>query len=105
MLDLFGSRTGTNCDGGTRRDFLKVGALGLGGLMLPDLLRARAGAREAGKTTKNTSVVWLWLGGSPTHHGTFDPQMTAPVEARRPVGAAKTNRHRIEISRVFHGIA
>ena len=42
MFQFFGSRTGTNCDGTSRRDFLKVGALGLGGLMLPDLLRARA---------------------------------------------------------------
>ena len=34
MLNFLGSRKGTNCDGSTRRDFLKVGALGLGGLML-----------------------------------------------------------------------
>jgi hypothetical protein len=105
MLDLFGSRTGTNCDGGTRRDFLKVGALGLGGLMLPDLLRARAGAREAGKTTKNTSVVWLWLGGGPTHVETFDPKMTAPVEFRSTVGAVKTNVAGIEIGGVFPEMA
>src|SRR5258707_800565 len=105
MLDLFGSRTGTNCDGGTRRDFLKVGALGLGGLMLPDLLRARAGAREAGKTTKNTSVVWLWLGGGPTHVETFDPKMTAPVEFRSTVGAVKTNVAGIEIGGVFPQMA
>ena len=27
---------------------------------------------------KDTSVVWLWLGGGPTHVETFDPKMTAP---------------------------
>src|SRR5438445_208766 len=63
MLNMWGSRTGTNCDGSTRRDFLKVGALGMGGLLLPDLLRARAAASAAGQQTRNTSVVWLWLGG------------------------------------------
>src|SRR5258708_26172959 len=101
MLDLLGSRQGTNCDGSTRRDFLKVGALGLGGMMLPDLLRARASAKEAGKPTKNTSVVWLWLGGGPTHIETFDPKMTAPAEFRSTVGAVKTNVPGVEIGGVF----
>ena len=39
MLNVWGSRNGINCDGSTRRDFLKVGALGMGGWLLPDLLR------------------------------------------------------------------
>ena len=67
MLTLLSSRAGTACDGSTRRDFLKVGALGLGGLTLPGLLKARAEAAKAGRPTRNTSVVWLWLGGGPTH--------------------------------------
>src|SRR5437588_470543 len=36
MFKFLASRNGTTCDGSTRRDFLKVGALGLGGLMLPN---------------------------------------------------------------------
>ena len=48
MFHLTGSRNGTNCDGASRRDFLKIGALGLGGFMLPDLLRARAAAAAQG---------------------------------------------------------
>src|SRR5439155_22073596 len=91
MLKLTGSRWGTNCDGSSRRDFLKVGALGMGGLMLPDLLRARARATQAGQPTRNTSVVWFWLGGGPTHVETFDPKMTAPVEFRSTVGAVQSN--------------
>ncbi len=31
-------RTGRFCDGASRREFLKVGALGIGGLTLADLL-------------------------------------------------------------------
>ena len=50
MFSILGPRNRGNCDGSTRRDFLKVGALGLGGLTLPDLLRARAADRAAGKT-------------------------------------------------------
>jgi hypothetical protein len=99
------SRTGTTCDGASRRDFLRVGALGLGGLLLPDLLRARAAESASGKTTKNTSVVWLWLGGGPTHVETFDPKMTAPVEFRSTVGAVKTNVPGIELGGVFPQLA
>src|SRR6516165_11233536 len=105
MLTLFGPRRGATCDGATRRDFLKVGALGLGGLTLPDLLRARAQATEAGRPTRNTSVVWLWLGGGPTHIETFDPKMAAPAEYRSVVGAVKTKLPGVEIGGVFPKIA
>src|SRR5437763_7717399 len=105
MFNLWGSRTGTNCDGSTRRDFLKVGALGMGGLLLPDLLRARAAASAAGQQTRNTSVVWLWLGGGPTHVETFDPKMSAPVEFRSTVGAVKTSLPGVEIGGLFPKIA
>jgi hypothetical protein len=105
MLHLTASRLGTNCDGATRRDFLKVGALGLGGFVLPDLLRARAKAKANGLQTKSASVIWLWLGGGPTHVETFDPKMSAPAEYRSTVGAVKTNVPGIEIGGVFPKIA
>src|SRR5260370_17893909 len=91
MFKFLASRNGTTCDGSTRRDFLKIGALGVGGLMLPDLLRARAAAKAEGKPTKNTSVVWLWLGGGPTQVETFDPKMPAPADFRSTVDAVKTS--------------
>jgi len=105
MLNLLGSRLGTNCQGTTRRDFLKVGVLGLGGVLLPDLLRARAALTRAGKTTKNTSVIWLWLGGGPSHIETFDPKMSAPAEYRSAIGAVKTNVPGIEIGGLFPQMA
>jgi len=71
------------------------------GLMLPDLLRARAAAAAAGQTTRNTSVVWLWLGGGPTHVETFDPKMTAPAEFRSTVGAVQTSVPGLELGGVF----
>ena len=61
MLNLLSSRRMNDCAGTSRRDFLKVGALGLGGFMLPDLLKARAQAKAAGQSTRNTSIIWLWL--------------------------------------------
>lgn len=105
MFQFLGSRQGTTCDGTTRRDFLKVGALGLGGLLLPDLLRARAASTAVGRPTRNTSVVWLWLGGGPTHIETFDPKMSAPMEYRSTVGAIKTSVPGIEFGSVLPEMA
>ena len=85
MLTLTTNRRYRDCDGATRRDFLRVG--GLGALGLSGLMQAQA----AGARTKDTSVVWLWLGGGPTHVETFDPKMTAPKEYRSVTGEVKTN--------------
>jgi hypothetical protein len=105
MLNVFGARNGSTCDGATRRDFLRVGALGAGALTLPGLLRARAEQAKLGKPTKSTSVVWLWLGGGPTHVETFDPKMSAPVEFRSVTGAVKTNVAGVEIGGNFEKLA
>jgi hypothetical protein len=71
MLDIFtGSRT-MMCDRMHRRDFLRVGTLGLAGLTLPQLLGARAG--ETGYV-RDRSVVLLFLAGGPSQYETFDPK-------------------------------
>jgi hypothetical protein len=105
MLNVVSTRKSILCDGSTRRDFLKVGALGLGGLALPDLLRARAAASATGQPTRNTSVVWLWLGGGASHIETFDPKMSAPAEFRSTTGAVQTNVPGIEIGGSFERMA
>jgi uncharacterized protein (DUF1501 family) len=91
VLEFISSRRFRDCEGNSRRDFLKVGALGLGGLTLPTLLQARANAAAAGMPVKDTAVVWLWLGGGATHVETFDPKMTAPTEYRSVTGEVPTN--------------
>jgi hypothetical protein len=90
MLDFRIDRRNATCAGTTRRDVLRVGTLGLCGLALPDLLRARAQAQLNGQPTRDTSVIWLWLGGGPTHVETFDPKMTAPSEYRSVTGEVAT---------------
>jgi hypothetical protein len=101
MFNLLSDRAVAQCDGTTRRDFMKAGVLGMGALTLADLLKFRAQATERGQQTRNTSVVWLWLGGGPTHVETFDPKMTAPVEFRSVVGATPTNVPGLEIGGLF----
>ena len=105
MLQLNTPRRRTDCDGTNRRDFLKIGALGATGLTLPTLLKARAAAADGGSPSKNTSVVWLWLGGGPTHVETFDPKMSAPAEYRSVTGSVKTNLPGVEIGGNFEKMA
>ncbi|MCA9204802.1 MAG: DUF1501 domain-containing protein [Pirellulaceae bacterium] len=105
MLNFLANRRHTNCEGTSRRDFLKIGALGTGMLTLPDLLRARAEARAAGQSVKNTSVIWLWLGGGPTHVETFDPKMTAPAEYRSVTGEVATTIPGVTLGGTFSKMA
>jgi hypothetical protein len=105
MLTIWGKRQATDCEGTTRRNFLQVGTLGLTGLSLGSLLRSRAEAAARGSVMKDTSVVWVWLGGGPTHIETFDPKMDAPSEFRSAVGEVKTNVPGITIGGLFPKMA
>src|SRR5262249_40786407 len=105
ILTLSGRGAGRDCSGAPRRDFLKVGTLGLTGLSLSGLLRLRSAAAAQGQPTRNTSVIWLWLGGGPTHIETFDPKMSAPAEFRSAVGAVQTSLPRVQLGGLFPRMA
>ena len=81
MLDVILGRASRRCDGVSRRDFLRVGALGGLGLTLPALLRGEAHAGER-RGARAKSVVLVYLGGGMSHHDTFDPKPDAPTEVR-----------------------
>jgi uncharacterized protein (DUF1501 family) len=89
MLEVIGGPART-CEGVSRRSFLKIGALGLGGLALPDLLRLRAAATTAGREVADTAVILLWLDGGPSQFETYDPKPEAPAEYRGPFRAIRT---------------
>ena len=72
----------------SRRDFLRVGTLSLGGLMLPQFLAMRAAAGES--YLKDRAVVLLYLSGGASHIETFDPKMTAPEGVRSITGEVAT---------------
>src|SRR5205809_13332 len=66
----------------SRREFLRVGALGAGsafGLSLPEVLRAESSQR-GGPT--DTSVIILWMRGGPSHIDMWDMKPDAPAEFR-----------------------
>lgn len=105
MLTIQGMRRSRDCGGTTRRDFLKVGTLGLAGLSLPSLLAAKAQAANSGLPVRNKSIVWLWLGGGPTHVETFDPKMSAPVEYRSVTGEVQTKLPGVTLGGNFESMA
>lgn len=76
----------------SRRSFLRVGSLGLGGLNLASLLSAeKAIAESKGKSfLKDKSVVFLFMHGGPSQFETFDPKMSAPAEIRSMTGEVST---------------
>jgi hypothetical protein len=68
---------------GSRRDFLRVGALAGLGLSLPLLLRSQARADQPRKhKARAKSVILVYLGGGLSHHDSFDLKPDAPAEVR-----------------------
>jgi uncharacterized protein (DUF1501 family) len=105
MLNFLSNRRDQDCEGATRREFLRIGALGATGLTLPGLLAARAAAQAAGNPVKQTSVVWVWLGGGPSHIETFNPSMNAPLEYRSVTGEVATRLPGVTVGGTFGQIA
>jgi hypothetical protein len=86
-----------------RRDVLKIGALGLGGLTLADVLRLRGNAQEPVRREK--SVIMIWLRGGPSHIDSFDMKPDAPAEIRGEFHPIPTNVPGIEICEYLPRVA
>ena len=93
MLTILG-RSQRFCDGVSRRNFLKIGALGLGGLTLPQILRAEA---STGVRLSHKAVIMIYLPGGPSHQDMFDLKMEAPSEIRGEFTPINTNVPGIQI--------
>jgi hypothetical protein len=88
------------CDGpASRREFLRVGALGLGGMTLTEILAARAAAGQG--NVPQTSVILFWMWGGPSQLETWDMKPQAPSEYRGPFSPIATNVPGIDICEIF----
>ncbi|MCY2984830.1 MAG: DUF1501 domain-containing protein [Planctomycetota bacterium] len=79
MLDIsITNRHSQLCNGVSRRNFIRVGALAPLGLSLPQLMAADAGSRPA----RAKSVILIFLGGGLSHHDSFDMKPEAVEQIR-----------------------
>src|ERR1700720_1913031 len=91
MLDLYSSREAVS-----RRAFFQLGALGLGGLTLADLLRLKAHGAVRGDSA-DKSIIMVYLPGGPSHIDMYDMKPEAPMEIRGEFRPIRTNVPGIDI--------
>ena len=90
MLTVWSGKQGRFCDGTSRRNFLKAGTLGLGGLTLAGLPRLRA-ERAVEARSARKSVIMVYLFGGPSHLDMYDLKPDAPAEYRGEFKPIQTN--------------
>src|ERR1700704_1567944 len=81
----------------SRRDFLKFGALALGGLGAAGIVPWKLQATERGEHTSDTAVIFIWLPGGPPHMEMYDMKPNAPAEYRGDFRPIRTNVPGIDI--------
>jgi hypothetical protein len=113
MLTLLGpSTTRRHCDGLSRRDVLRIGALGLGGLSLAQLLALEdAQAKELSTNSspspakRHKSLIMVYLCGGPPHQDMYDIKLDAPAEIRGEFAPIATAVPGIEVCQLLPNLA
>ena len=91
MLVIPGFAGIDNCDGYTRRDFMRIGGSAVFGLSLANLLGVNAFATETSAAAKQEggpgfgkakSVILCYLQGGPSHLDLWDPKENVPAKSR-----------------------
>src|SRR4051794_25174614 len=101
MLSILG-RSHRYCDRVSRRGFLQIGGLAMGGLSLPQLLRAEA---QAGIKRSHKAVIMIFLSGGPPHQDMVDLKPDAPAEIRGEFKPVATSVPGIQICEHLPGLA
>ena len=88
----------------SRRSFLRVGTLGMGGaaMSLPQFLAAKS---VDPKIVKDRSVVFLFMHGGPSQTETFDPKMDQPTGVRSATGEVATSIPGVSYGATFSKLA
>ena len=106
MLTLATRSRSRDCSGLTRRDFVRAGMLGLGGLSLPWMLRTQAQAKAVDPGfVKDRAVVLIFLAGGASHIETFNPNMDGPEASRSITGEVKTSLPGVTFGSTFPELA
>ena len=88
MITIPSSEPNRFCSGFSRRDALRIGSLALGGLSLPQFLRAEA---AAGTGSSAKSIIMVYLPGGPSHTDMWDLKEDAPSQIRGEFNAIPTS--------------
>lgn len=104
MLTILGpqSRRTAFCDHVSRRDFLTIGGMAMGGLSLADVLKAET---ASGRKSGHRAIINIYLPGGPSHIDMWDPKPDAPAEIRGEFRAIQTNVPGIVVSEMFPKVA
>ena len=88
MLTIFGQKNAARrgfCDGVSRRDFLTIGGMALGGISLEQTLRAES---EANTGRSHKAIINIYLPGGPPHLGLcLSDRYQIPTGATMPTNA------------------
>jgi hypothetical protein len=106
MLTILGSeprgKKARFCDGLSRRNFLRVGGLAMGGLALPQILQAE---QASGVAKGHKGIIMIFLPGGPPHQDMWDLKPDAPSEIRGEFNPIHTSVPGIDICEMFPRIA
>lgn len=102
MLKILGSQKSKFCDQITRRNFLQIGGLALGGMSLPQILQAE---NSSNQRKKHKGIIMIFLPGGPPHQDMWDIKVDAPSEIRGEFNAIQTNVPGVEIGDQFPRMA
>jgi hypothetical protein len=105
MLTILGPRHGGFCDHISRRSFLQIGGLALGGLSLQQILQAQAAAPDGGAASPHKAVIMVFLSGGPPHQDMLDLKPDAPAEIRGEFKPIRTNVPGIDVCELLPRIA
>ena len=81
-----------------RRNFLRIGGLSLGGLSLPQILRAE---QQSGRSQPHKAIIMILLPGGPPHLDMYDLKPDAPAEIRGEFSPIATSVPGIDIGELL----
>ncbi len=106
MLTISGPQSGAKksrfCDGHSRRDFLRIGGLGLGGMSLPHMLQAE---QMSGLRNSKKAIIMVYMAGAPPHQDMYDLKMDAPSDIRGEFSPIPTNVPGIQVCELLPRLA
>ena len=86
----------------TRRRFVKSGMGVFAGLSIPeDVFRWRANAAAGPFPHRDTTVIFIYMGGGPSQFETYDPKPDAPSEYRGKYNPISTKVDGLQISELL----